>query len=184
MCCYCFPQCKNICVCFVQNGIPFLIIFYLIFVCKLFSPGQLQWLLPAMEVSELQHPTKSSLRCSDDGLIPEKSKAEVYLGSMESKHTTKFTRKKHAKKINRFVYILTNFGIGSLVIIIYIGHYFLPITYVIFILWYIGRVTSMVYRPCDLYDMVRDLWYIDRVTSMIWYIGRVTSMKAIQAPVN
>jgi hypothetical protein len=79
---------------------------------------------------------------------------------------------------------LTNFGIRSLVIIIYIGHYFLPITYVIFILWYIGSVTSMVYRPCDIYDMVRDLWYIDRVTSMIWYIGRVTSMKAIQAPVN
>jgi hypothetical protein len=25
-------------------------------------------------------------------------KAEVYLGSMESKHTTRFTRKKHAKK--------------------------------------------------------------------------------------
>jgi len=38
------------------------------------------------------------------------------------------------KKINRFVYILTDFGIGSLVIIIYIGHYFLPIAYVIFIL--------------------------------------------------
>jgi len=35
---------------------------------------------------------------ADDGLIPEKSKAEVYLGSMESKHTTRFTRKKHAKK--------------------------------------------------------------------------------------
>jgi hypothetical protein len=34
----------------------------------------------------------------DDGLIPEKSKAEVYLGSMESKHTTRFTRKKRAKK--------------------------------------------------------------------------------------
>ena len=38
------------------------------------------------------------------------------------------------KKINRFVYILTDFGIGSLVIFIYIGHYFLPIAYVIFIL--------------------------------------------------
>jgi hypothetical protein len=36
--------------------------------------------------------------------------------------------------MNRFVYILTDFGIGSLVIIIYIGHYFLPITYVMFIL--------------------------------------------------
>jgi hypothetical protein len=59
-----------------------------------------------------------------DGLIPEKSKVEVYLGSMESKHT----------KIKCFVYILTDFGIGSLVIIIYIGHYFLPIDYVIFIL--------------------------------------------------
>ena len=47
---------------------------------------------------KFQHPTKSSLRRSDDGLIPEKSKAEVYLGSMESKHTTRFTRKKHAKK--------------------------------------------------------------------------------------
>jgi hypothetical protein len=33
-----------------------------------------------------------------DGLIPEKSKAEVYLGSMESKHTTRFTRQKFAKK--------------------------------------------------------------------------------------
>jgi hypothetical protein len=38
------------------------------------------------------------------------------------------------KKINRFVYILTDFGIGSLVIIIYIQHYFLPIAHVIFIL--------------------------------------------------
>jgi hypothetical protein len=35
---------------------------------------------------------------SDDGLIAEKIKAEVYLGSMESKHTTRFTRKKRAKK--------------------------------------------------------------------------------------
>jgi hypothetical protein len=42
--------------------------------------------------------------------------------------------KKACKKINRFVYILTDFGIESLVIIIYIGHYFLPIAYVIFIL--------------------------------------------------
>ena len=48
--------------------------------------------------------------------------------------TTRFTRKKRAKKTPRFVYILTDFGIGSLVIIIYIGHYFLPIDYVIFIL--------------------------------------------------
>ena len=35
---------------------------------------------------------------ADDGLIPEKSKTEVYLGSMESKHTTRFTRKKACKK--------------------------------------------------------------------------------------
>jgi hypothetical protein len=42
--------------------------------------------------------------------------------------------KKACKKINRFVCILTDFGIGSLVIIIYIEHYFLPIAYVIFIL--------------------------------------------------
>ena len=89
---------------------------------------------PPTEVIKLQHPTKSSLRRSDNGLISEKSKAEVYLDSMESKHTTRFTRKKACKKINRFVYILTDFGIGSLVIIIYIGHYFLPIAYVIFIL--------------------------------------------------
>ena len=85
-----------------QYNLPliiFLSVFYLIFVCKLFSPGQLQWLLPLMEVSKLQHPTKSSLWRSDDGLIPEKSKAEVYLGSMESKHTTRFTRKKRAKKL-------------------------------------------------------------------------------------
>jgi hypothetical protein len=85
-----------------QHNLPliiFLSVFYLIFVCKLFSPGQLQWLLPLMEVSKLQHPTKSSLWRSDDGLIPEKSKAEVYLGSMESKHTTRFTRKKRAKKL-------------------------------------------------------------------------------------
>ena len=41
---------------------------------------------------------------------------------------------KSVQKINRFVYILTDFGIGSLVYIIYIGHYFLPIDYVIFIL--------------------------------------------------
>jgi hypothetical protein len=53
---------------------------------------------------------------------------------MESKHTTRFIWKKACKKINRFVYILTDFGIGSLVIIIYIGHYFLPVAYVIFIL--------------------------------------------------
>ena len=79
-----------------QHNLPliiFLSVFYLIFVCKLFSLGQLQWLLPPMEVSKLQHPTKSSLWRSDDGLIPEKSKVEVYLGSMESKHTTRFTRK-------------------------------------------------------------------------------------------
>jgi hypothetical protein len=50
------------------------------------------WL--CMEVVKLQHPTQISLWRSDDGLIPEKSKAEVYLGSMESKHTTRFTRKK------------------------------------------------------------------------------------------
>jgi hypothetical protein len=61
---------------------------------ELFSPGQLQWLLP----------------------------------------TTTFTRKSVQKKTTRFVYILTDFGIGSLVIIIYIGHYFLPIDYVTFIL--------------------------------------------------
>jgi hypothetical protein len=84
----------------------------------------MQWLLPAMKVINLQHPTKFSLCRFDDGLIPEKRKAEVYLGSMESKHTTTFTRKKRAKK-PRFVYILTDFGIG---------HYFLPIVYVIFIL--------------------------------------------------
>ena len=65
---------------------------------ELFSPGQLQWLLPPMEVIKLKHPTKSSLWRSDDGLISEKSKAEIYLGSMESKHTTRFTRKKRAKK--------------------------------------------------------------------------------------
>ena len=41
LCCCCFPQCKNICVCFVQNGIPFfniqfgtLSVFYLIFALK------------------------------------------------------------------------------------------------------------------------------------------------------
>jgi hypothetical protein len=65
---------------------------------ELFSPGQLQWFLPPMEVIKLKHPTKSSLWRSDDGLISEKSKAEIYLGSMESKHTTRFTRKKRAKK--------------------------------------------------------------------------------------
>ena len=53
------------------------------------------------------------------------------MGSMESKHTTRFTR---INQINRFVYIVTDFGIGSLVIIIYIRHYVLPIAYVIFIL--------------------------------------------------
>jgi hypothetical protein len=58
----------------------------------------MQWLLPAMKVINLQHPTKNALCRSDDGLIPEKRKAEVYLGSMESKHTTTFTRKKRAKK--------------------------------------------------------------------------------------
>jgi hypothetical protein len=129
-----------------QHNLPliiFLSVFYLIFVFELFSPGQLQWLFPPMEVIKLQHPTKSSLWCSDDGLISEKSKAELYLGSMESKHTTRFTRKKVCKKINRFVYILTDLGIGSLVIIIYIGHYFLPIAYVIFILT--QRLVPVVY---------------------------------------
>ena len=53
---------------------------------------------------------------------------------MESKHGHEIYTKKTYKKINRFVYILTDFGIGSLVIVIYIGHYFLPIAYVIFIL--------------------------------------------------
>ena len=47
------------------------------------------------------------------------------------------------QKINRFAYILTDFGIGSLVIIIYIGHYFLPIAYVIFILT--QRLVPVVY---------------------------------------
>ena len=116
---------------------------------ELFSPGQLQWLFPPMEVIKLQHPTKSSLWCSDDGLISEKSKAELYLGTMESKHTTRFTRKKVCKKINRFVYILTDLGIGSLVIIIYIGHYFLPIAYVIFILTQcLVPVILPVYQDC------------------------------------
>jgi 4-amino-4-deoxy-L-arabinose transferase-like glycosyltransferase len=84
-----------------QHNLPLIIfwsVFYLIFVCKLFSARQLQWLLPPMEVGKFQHPTKSSLWRSDDGLIAEKIKAEVYLGSMESKHTTRFTRKKRAKK--------------------------------------------------------------------------------------
>ena len=84
-----------------QHNLPliiFLSVFYLIFVFELFSPGQWPWLLPPMEVAKLQHQTKISLWRSDDGLIPEKSKAEVYLGSMESKHTTRFTRKKRAKK--------------------------------------------------------------------------------------
>ena len=79
--------------------IIFLSVFYLIFVFELFSPGQLQWPFPPMEVIKLQHPTKSSLWRSDDGLISEKSKADVYLGSMESKHTTRFTRKKRVKKL-------------------------------------------------------------------------------------
>jgi magnesium-transporting ATPase (P-type) len=35
-------------------------------------------------------------RYENCGLIPEKSKAEIYLGSMESNHTTRFTRKKRA----------------------------------------------------------------------------------------
>jgi hypothetical protein len=36
-----------------------------------------------MEVAKLQHLKKISLRRSDDGLIPEKSKAEVYLGTVQ-----------------------------------------------------------------------------------------------------
>ena len=51
-----------------------------------------------MEVIKLQHPTKSSLRRSDDGLISEKSKTEVYLGSMESKHTTVDLHEKNVQK--------------------------------------------------------------------------------------
>ena len=98
-----FVKNKHIYFCIEENNNTtyrqyyFLSVFYLIFVFELFSPGQLQWLLPPMEVIKLQHPTKSSLWRSDDGLISEKSKAEVYLGSMESKHTTWFTRKKRAK---------------------------------------------------------------------------------------
>ena len=45
-----------------QHSLPlilFLSVFHLIFVCKLFSPGQLQWPLPPMEVSKILHPTKS-----------------------------------------------------------------------------------------------------------------------------
>jgi hypothetical protein len=49
LCCCCFPQCKNICVCFVQNGIPFFnnifISILFDFAFELFCPGQLQ-LLP------------------------------------------------------------------------------------------------------------------------------------------
>jgi hypothetical protein len=41
----------------------FLSVFYLIFVFELFSLGQLQWLLPPMEVAKLQHPTKLSTLC-------------------------------------------------------------------------------------------------------------------------
>ena len=95
MCC-CFSQCKNMCVLY-KMAFHFLIFNLERHQRELFSPGQLQWFLPPMEVSKLQHPTKSSLWRSDDGLIPEKNKAEVYLGSMESKHTTWFTRKKRAK---------------------------------------------------------------------------------------
>ena len=87
--------------CQQQHNLPLIIFFsvsYLIFVFELFIPGQLQWLFPPMEVIKLQHPTTSSLWRSDDGLISEKSKAEVYLGNMESKHTTRFTRKKACKK--------------------------------------------------------------------------------------
>jgi hypothetical protein len=43
-------------------------------------------------------------------------KVELYLGSMESKHTTRFTRKQRNKR-KRCVYILTDFAIGSLVIL-------------------------------------------------------------------
>ena len=73
---------------------------------------------PYVELSDVPRTAEESR--TNDGLISEKSKTEVYLGSMESKYTTRFTRKTACKKINRFIYILTDFGIGSLVIIIYI----------------------------------------------------------------
>jgi hypothetical protein len=47
----------------------FLSVFYLIFVFELFSPGQLQWLLPAMEVVKLQHPTKIWSKCKQSGFF-------------------------------------------------------------------------------------------------------------------
>jgi hypothetical protein len=70
-------------------------------------------------------------------------KVELYLGSMESKHTTRFTRKQRNKR-KRCVYILTEalllywtlflLYIFNTIFIIFIGHYFLPIVYFIFIL--------------------------------------------------
>ena len=65
------------------------------------------------------------------------NKAEVYLGCMESKHTTRFTRKKRAKNpplcshFNRFWHWKPCY---YYIYIANIGHYFLPIAYVIFIL--------------------------------------------------
>ena len=100
-----FVQNKHIYYCIdgkQQHNWPliiFLLVFYLIFVFELFSRGHsvtLWWWNNSP-----------------------KRKVELYLGSMESKHTTRLTRKQWAKKIiNRRVYILTDFAIGSLVIIL------------------------------------------------------------------
>ena len=89
-----------------------------------------------MEVIKLQHQKKkkSSLWRSDDGLISEKSKAEVYLGSMESKHTTRFTRKKRAKNKPLCLHFDRFWHWKPCYYYIYIRHYFLPIAYIIFIL--------------------------------------------------
>ena len=94
---------------------------------ELFSPGQLSWLFPPMEVIKLQHPTKSSLWRSDDGLISEKNKAEVYLVSMESKYTTRFTRKKRAKKLTALFTFWPILALEALLLLYILDTIFCPL---------------------------------------------------------
>jgi hypothetical protein len=78
LCCCCFPQCKIIVFVLYKMAFHFLIFNLERHQRELFSPDSFNGSVPPMEVIKLQNPTKISLWRSDDGLIPEKSKAEVY----------------------------------------------------------------------------------------------------------
>jgi hypothetical protein len=71
--------------------------------------------------------TKSSLWRSDDGLISERNKAEVYLVSMESKHTTRFTRKKRAKKLTALFTFWPILALEALLLLYILDTIFCPL---------------------------------------------------------